>query len=81
MIEFRLTHDGTHWIAENETLSARGTTLEQLDRQIAATLRKYGTFERNTQHRVRMSFDNSTIPEWIRQYAGHYFNREVMISL
>jgi len=27
-----------------------------------------------------MYFDNSTIPQWIRQYAQHYFNRIVEIE-
>lgn len=29
---------------------------------------------------VFMAFDNSTIPQWIRQYAQHYFNRILVVD-
>ena len=83
MIELRLFYDGDSWIAENHSMSARGKTLPELDQAVASALREKKKDEHADQGplKVRMYFDNSTIPQWMRQYSGHYFNRVVMINL
>ena len=81
MMEMRLIHDGEYWMADNDTLSARARTLEQLDREIESILKKNFPPEEKGRVQIRMTFDNSTIPQWIRQYSQHYFNRVVTIDL
>ncbi|MDH3672294.1 MAG: DUF5395 domain-containing protein [Gammaproteobacteria bacterium] len=80
-VQVRLMHDGTHWIAENEILHAKGATFEELDVSLAHLLREHGTFPAGSKVRVFMGFDYDTIPTWIRQYAAHYFNRYITLSL
>jgi hypothetical protein len=80
MVELILTHDGKSWVARNELLAAAAATLEELDSEVGRLLRESGRLRAGEKLRVFMAFDNSTIPQWIRQYAQHYFNRVVDIS-
>ena len=80
MVELTLTHDGRCWVARNSLLAAAAATLEELDSEVGRLLRESGRLKAGEKLRVLMAFDNSTIPQWIRQYAQHYFNRVVDIS-
>jgi len=81
MIELRLIHDGDFWIAGNGVWSARGRTLELLDDEVRSIVKKEHPGGDTKDLSVRMTFDNSTIPQWIRQYANHYFNRVISVDL
>lgn len=76
-IECVLRHDGRDWVATNDALEARGRTLEELDAAVAECL--HGVVPGGGRASVLMTFDNSQIPEWIRQYGQHYFNREITV--
>jgi hypothetical protein len=80
MLELRLIHDGEFWIAENVELRVTGATLPALDRELARVLGR-GRHRGEAEIEVRMTFDNSVIPQWIRQYSNHYFNRVVSLNL
>lgn len=81
MIEMTIHHDGLDWIAENDSLSAKGRTLEDLDQTVGTLLRDRPDLKQGDKVRVFMAFQNATIPQWIRQYAQHYFNRIVEIEI
>ena len=82
MIELQLIHDGNWWIAKNESLFARAKTLVDLDREVALQLRELDSIGSNEGNlEIRMTFDRSAFPQWIRQYSGHYFNRVVTMDL
>lgn len=81
MLEFRIIHDGAHWIAERGDLVARGRTIEDLDSALAGCIKERMNLGDAATVDVRMTFDNTVIPEWIRQYSNHYFNRVVTLSL
>ncbi len=78
-IECVIRHEGGNWVVENSSLRVAAPTLEDLDREVAAQLRAAGVVAPGEQARVFMAFDNSTIPQWIRQYAQHYFNRVITV--
>jgi len=80
MLEFSLIHDGRHWIAERESTQAKGETLPELDKNLLAILKNRAPKTNKKQIKVRMTFDNRVIPEWIRQYSNHYFNRIVTLD-
>lgn len=80
-VETFIVHDGEKWIAKNDTLSASGHSLNELDDDMKRSLQQCGKFEKGSKVKVFMGFDYSTIPTWIRQYASHYFNRCVTIQL
>ncbi len=81
MLDFSLIHDGRHWIAERGSIRVKGTTLPELDRNLQAALKECALDVRDHQTKIRMTFDNAVIPEWIRQYSNHYFNRIVTLDL
>ena len=76
MIELKLFHDGKCWIACNQSLFAMGQNLKELDIELKHKLEK-SDFLKSTNVKVKMSFDNSFFPSFIRQYSNHYFNRIV----
>ena len=80
MLDFRIVHDGNFWIAENESFTARGRTLEELDRELLSAIQQSPRIEDGEQLQIRMTFDGSSLPEWIRQYSSHYFNRVVTVK-
>ncbi|MCP4602070.1 MAG: hypothetical protein GY847_16400 [Proteobacteria bacterium] len=79
-MEFIVTHDGENWIARYETMNAEAPTLEELDSKLKKLLKEKGYLKRGENLEIFMAFDNSTIPLWIRQYNGHYFNRIVRME-
>ena len=80
MFEFILTHDGKHWIATDHRFTAEADTLDQLDDKIKSYLKENKYVKPGEQKRIHFAFDNSAIPQWIRQYSNHYFNRIVEIT-
>ena len=76
-----LVHDGDRWVASNDTLSAAGRTFSELDDDMRRALREQNQLEAGSTVMVYMGFDFSTIPDFLRQYAGHYFNRYVTIEI
>ncbi len=80
MLDFSLIHDGQYWIAERESMRAKGETLPELDRNLLAVLKNRDPKPNKKQLKIRMTFDNRVIPEWIRQYSNHYFNRIVTLD-
>ncbi|HEB75825.1 MAG TPA: hypothetical protein ENJ04_05700 [Nitrospirae bacterium] len=74
-MELLIWHDGSNWVVKNERLTLSAPTLEELDVEVERFLRGSGMLREGETAEVFMTFDNSTIPQWIRQYAQHYFNR------
>ena len=80
MFEFIIIHDGQRWIATNHQFTAEAETLDHLDEKVKHYLKENKLIKPGEQKRIRFAFDNSTIPQWIRQYSNHYFNRIVEIT-
>lgn len=80
-VDITLVHDGEKWVAKGGTFVASGRTLPELDDDVGRALRERGKFKNLSSVTVFMSFDFSTIPTWLRQYASHYFNRCVTINM
>jgi len=81
MVDFRLVHDGADWVADDGEITVRGRSLPDLDAALAAQLRGHPDRTSDGTLDVRMTFDNSVIPQWMRQYSNHYFNRVVTLQL
>lgn len=77
-MEFTLTHDGECWCARADGIHVRAETLTALDDALLDRLRESG--REDWPVNVVMRFDRSTLPDWMRQYAYHYFNRHVRFT-
>ncbi len=79
-MDFIITHDGRDWVIENDSLRLASPTLDQLDMKLGDIMRARGLVKKGETAKVFMGFDNSTIPEWMRPFSQHYFNRVVEIK-
>jgi hypothetical protein len=79
-IEMHLGHDGREWVASHEEHTLRRPTLEDLDEEVRRHLLREGYLVSGESAEVLMMFDNGQIPQWIRPYAQHYFNRVLEVS-
>jgi hypothetical protein len=80
-VELEICHDGYHWIAKNNDIHVRAKEMKDLDKEI---IRKVQSLFRESNANyidVSMAFDNQVVPEWIRQYSNHYFNRRLRVIL
>ncbi len=80
MLDFKLVHDGREWRAGNGDISVEGTSLVALDKNLEQELVNRNMTRGRSEFKVRMTFDNSCMPEFMRQYANHYFNRVVRFT-
>jgi hypothetical protein len=74
-IDLTIRHNGKEWIVKSELVELSAPTLEELDEKLKILLREQEIVKRGEKASIFMAFDNATIPEWIRQYSQHYFNR------
>ncbi|MDD4648767.1 MAG: DUF5395 family protein [Desulfoplanes sp.] len=77
MLDFRLIYDGKAWRAMHGDISVQGKSLISLDKNLEQELVNRDMTQGLSEYKVRMTFDNSCMPEFMRQYANHYFNRVV----
>lgn len=78
MIEMILGHDGKNWILSNDMLVLSAESLDELDVKLESALQPQWQEE---PIEVFMASDNEMIPDWIRPYMNHYFNRILELPL
>lgn len=72
--DFVVGHDGAVWHARQGPFSVSAATVDDLDRAVARWVRRQ-TPDSDLPVTVTLRFDTAALPAWMRQYAGHYFNR------
>lgn len=78
-LTFVLHHERGRWVARGHGVTAYGTDLPRLDADLASRLAAAG--QPGGPVRVFMGFDAQSLPVWTRQYAGHYFNRHLILRI
>jgi len=78
MIEMVLGHDGKNWILSNDMIVLSAESLDELDKKLESALQPQWQKE---PIEVFMASDNEMIPDWIRPYMNHYFNRILELPL
>ena len=76
--EITIWSDGIRWTAKlnnGELLTA--DEMDVLEEKIRHSCHSVFNTASGDSVTVKMLFDHSVIPEWIRQYSDHYFNRIV----
>lgn len=79
-LDFTIKYSEKNWVIENDLLKSAAPTLDELDINLKKLLIDKKIIKKGEKARLFMAFDNSTIPQWIRQYAQHYFNRIVVVE-
>jgi hypothetical protein len=79
MIILKIYHDGREWIIEGDSLKISAPTIEEIDTSLKQELKKRGILREGSVLKIRMQYDISKIPPWIRQYSQHYFDRVLEI--
>lgn len=79
IIEVMLDHDGRNWIVSGNGLCIEAQELDDIDRQLEKALQP--RLDREGKLAVFMTSNNELIPEWMRPYMNHYFNRQLELPL
>ena len=77
VMNFTFIHDGKQWIVWDEEIKASGRDLAELDSNLRSELGSLYEFQPGTRLEVKMDFDYSTIPEWMKEYQPYYIHRNV----
>lgn len=72
-IEMLLEHDGINWMVSHADIRVAAASLDELDRKLEQQLAS--RLSGNKKLNVLMTSNNEMIPEWMRPYMNHYFNR------
>lgn len=80
-LDISLTHDGRRWVARGAGMEVSAPELGQLDARLAGALHNVAGYPVGTEVVVFMGVDRETLPVWLRQYASHYFNRLVHLTV
>ena len=78
-IEMMIDHDGRDWIVTGNGLKLSARELYDIDRELEKALQPQINQEGRLS--VFMTTNNEIIPEWIRPYMDHYFNRRLELPL
>jgi len=80
-LDFTIRHSGKDWVATYDSKDISAPSLEELDDKVKVFVQNQGLGKKGDKVSVFMAFDNATIPQWIRQYAQHYFNRTIVFRV
>ena len=78
--ELQITHVKKYWYAENNFIKLKAKKLSDLEYKIETNLPNLFTNKKTKEIKVRMLYNFSTFPKWLRQYHSHYFNRTLIFK-
>jgi len=78
-IEMMLDHDGQDWIVSGGDLRIAAKELDDIDRQLETALQP--RLAKDKRIDVIMTSNDEMIPEWMRPFMNHYFNRHLELPL
>ncbi|PID41927.1 MAG: hypothetical protein CR981_02815 [Proteobacteria bacterium] len=79
-VEMTLGHDGCNWVLSNQNLVVSANSLDELDRKLEEALSD--KWQKDQPFEVHMMSNNDEmIPEWMKPYMDHYFNRILELPL
>ncbi len=80
-LELTVTVRDQQWAAEGPGVRAQAKTLAELEDQVERQIRESGKFPAGSKVDVLMATDRGLMPEWMRPYQSHYFNRVISFVL
>ncbi len=80
-LELIVTVRDGEWAAEGQGVRVQAPTLAEVEEQVERQLRESGRFAAGEKVNVLMATDRGLMPEWMRPYQSHYFNRVISFVL
>ncbi len=80
-VELTLGYEENYWIAKNNQIHLTASELSNLDTAVKKEIKQLQLFPEGSRVEVYMNFNQAYIPEWMRQYANHYFNRKITFTI
>jgi hypothetical protein len=78
-IEMILDHDGRNWRVYDASVTVTAAELDELDRKLERAMAP--RLAREKKLTIFMTTNNEMIPEWMRPFMCHYFNRLLELPL
>ncbi len=79
-VEMILGYDGCNWVLSNQDLVVSANSLDELDKKLEEILSDKWQKDRPLEVHM-MSNNDDMIPEWMKPYMDHYFNRILELPL
>ncbi|HUU01451.1 MAG TPA: DUF5395 family protein [Myxococcota bacterium] len=80
-LEMVISCDADRWVAKGDELVASGATWDELEEDLRRGLASSERYASGTRVTVWMGCDGRMIPEWMRPYQCHYFNRVMHLQI
>lgn len=80
-LEMTVSRKDDRWTAKGGDLAASGAVWDELEEDLRRQLAASQRYPAGTRVSVWMGCDANLIPEWMRPYQCHYFNRVVYLQL
>jgi hypothetical protein len=74
-LEVILRQVGARWVACGDGLTVEADGISEIDEAIRRGIAESGRFPAGTKVEVTLACDRGVIPDWMRPYHSHYFNR------
>lgn len=76
-MEVILKQKGARWVASGEGFTVEAAAISEIDEAIRREIIGSGRFPAGTEIEVFLACDRGVIPDWMRPYHSHYFNRTI----
>lgn len=76
-VEIVLKESDNGWIGLGDGFAVQGVDIAELEERIVSVVSGSGRFAPGTRVEVFVACDRGVIPDWMRPYHSHYFNRTI----
>jgi len=80
-LEMVISSEADGWVARGDEFVASGASFDELEEDLRRSLVASKRYTVGTLVSVWMGCDARMIPEWMRPYMCHYFNRVVHLQI
>jgi len=80
-LNLTLAFDDNRWHTHIGDRHISAVQLAELESQITDIIRRMPRFAAHESVHVSLACDTCLLPDWLRQYHGHYFNSRLMVRM
>lgn len=78
-IEIMLSFSGNQWVASANAQEFKAASLPELERMLEFHYRNESGKQSGNKTVLHLRCNLDMLPDWIRQYHPHYFNRKLVL--